>query len=137
MRRVWVAGLLVAAVAPIASSALVALPSTQGAATPGMPTLARMVVVNTPNEAVPVVLAGAGEVQPVTLIGTPSVSIVGEPAVATRAMRQGWEYRTIAVASGQEDPVSTLNAAGAEGWEVVGMLPAVAGSTRVLLKRPR
>jgi hypothetical protein len=137
MRRVWVAGLLAAAVAPIVSSAVVARPSAQGAAAPGMPTLARMVVVNTPNEAVPVVLAGAGQVQPVTLIGTPSVSIVGEPALSTRALRQGWEYRTIGVASEQEDPVTMLNAAGVEGWEVVGMLPAAAGATRVLLKRPR
>jgi hypothetical protein len=137
MRRVWVAGLLAAAVAPIDSSAVVARASAQGAATPGMPTLARMVVVNAPNEAVPVVLAAAGEVQPVTLIGTPSVTITGEPNVTTRALRQSWEYRTIAVASGQEDPASTLNAAGVDGWEVAGVLPAAAGSTRVLLKRPR
>lgn len=137
MRRVWLAGLLAAAVAPVVSSAVVARASAQGAPTPGSPTLARMVVVNARNEAVPVVLVGAGDVQPVTLIGTPSVSITGEAAVTTRALRQSWEYRTMAVATGQEDPASALNVAGNEGWEVVGVMPAAAGSTRILLKRPR
>lgn len=103
---------------------------------PGMPTQARMVIINSPAQPVPVVVAAGGDVQPVTMIGTPSVSLVPGTVVAAQTARQGWEYRTIQATPGQ-DPTSALNVAGVEGWEAVGIMPGGVGSTQILLKRPR
>lgn len=135
MRRVWFAALLAAVIGLVASSVLLAgqqLPPN----VPGMPTIGRMLVVNPSNEAVPVVLGAGGEVQPVTLVGTPSVVVSSESVVATRTTRQAWEYRLEAVKAGQET-LPMLNAAGGEGWEVVGVLPGSGGVSEVLLKRLR
>ncbi len=135
MRRVVIAGFLAAAAAVVASSGLLARQPAQMPNVPGMPTQARTVVINGPNEAVPVVLASGGQVQPVTLVGIPAVSLAGETAVTTRAGRQGWEYRTVVVPAGQ-DAAAALGGAGVEGWEAVGVTSA-AGASQVLLKRPR
>lgn len=95
----------------------------------GKPTLARVVIINQGRtEAVPVTLTDADPV---------NVAVVGMPAVTAHAARQSWEYRQIAVASGQ-DPTSLLNNAGLDGWETTGVaLPAPGGMTQIVLKRPR
>jgi hypothetical protein len=136
MRRVVLAVVVVAAVAVVASSALAARQAPQGANVPGMPTLARTVVVNGASDPVPVVVAAGGQVQPVTVVGTPSVLVTSDSAITTRDGRQGWEYRVLAVAAGQ-DPTTVLNAAGTEGWEAVGVTNATPGASQVLMKRPR
>lgn len=134
MRRVVLAVVLVAAVA--ASAALLAGQSAQAPNVPGMPTLARMVVINGASEPVPVVLADGGQVQPVTVVGTPSVLVAADSVITARNGRQGWEHRVVSVPAG-EDPTAALNAAGAEGWEAIGVTNAAAGASQVLLKRPR
>jgi len=136
MTRGVLAGVLGAAVAVAASSVLMAGQSAQVPNVPGMPTQARTVVVNGAHEAVPVVLAAGGQTQPITVIGTPAVTLAADSVVITRAGRQGWEYRTVAVPAGQ-DPAGALVAAGVEGWEAVGVTAGAAGASQVLLKRPR
>jgi hypothetical protein len=134
MRRVVLAVVLVAAVG--ASAALLTGQSAQAPNVPGMPTLARMVVINGASEPVPVVLADGGQVQPVTVVGTPSVLVAADSVITARNGRQGWEHRVVSVPAG-EDPTAALNAAGAEGWEAIGVTNAAAGASQVLLKRPR
>jgi hypothetical protein len=136
MRRVVIAGLLAVVVAGVASSGVGARQTSQAPNVPGMPTQARMVVVNGAGEPIPVVIGSGGQVQPVTVVGTPSVLLSADTVVTTREGRQAWEYRSIAVPSGQDAAVAA-NAAGAEGWEAVGVTPAAAGASQVLMKRPR
>ena len=56
-------------------------------------------------------------------------------AVAVRAVRQLWEYRSLNLSGGQ-DLARLLTNAGLEGWEAVGLQSGSTGTT-VLLKRPR
>lgn len=87
---------------------------------PGKPTVAQMLVVNRERaEAIPVKLQTTGDVIP----------------VYAQLARQAWEYRQLSTANA-DDPTSALNAAGLEGWEIVGMTP---GSVRTVwtLKRPK
>jgi hypothetical protein len=133
MGRVVLAVVLVAAVG--SSAALLAGQSAPVPNVPGMPTLARMLVINGASEPVPVVVADGGRVQPVTVIGTPSVLMAPDSVVTTRQGRQGWEYRVVPMPSAED--AAALNAAGLEGWEAVGVTNAAAGGSQVLLKRPR
>ncbi|ODS58097.1 MAG: hypothetical protein ABS36_04215 [Acidobacteria bacterium SCN 69-37] len=123
-------------IAIVLSSGVLARQAPPAANVPGMPVVGRSVIVNGPNEPLPVVVAGGSQTQPVTVVGTSSVTVVGEPVVIARAGRQGWEYRSVSVATG-EDPAEALVVAGIEGWEAVGVIAAANGGTRVLLKRPR
>lgn len=134
MRRVVIAGLLAVVVAGVASSVLVARQA-QAPNVPGMPTQARVVVINGGGEPVPVVIGSGGQVQPVTIVGTPSVLLSGDAVITTRVGRQAWEYRSLPVPPGQ-DAAAAANAAGAEGWEAVGVTTA-AGASQVLMKRAR
>ena len=136
MRRVVLAVVVVAAVAVVASSALAARQPPQTPNVPGMPTQGRMLVINGPSDPVPIVVAAGGHVQPVAVVGTPSVLVTAESAITTRTGRQTWEYRVMTAPGGQ-DSTAALNAAGAEGWEAVGVTSAAAGVSQVLLKRPR
>jgi hypothetical protein len=103
---------------------------------PGLPTVARMYILNSgADEAVPVTIHSGSDVQAVTVMGLPDVSLAANASVTARAARQTWEYREITVATGQ-DAVSALNAAGLEGWEAVGQTGGT-GASRVLMKRPR
>ena len=93
----------------------------------GMPTLAKVFILNRAKaEAVPVTFTDSDPL---------SVSLVGMPAMTAHAGRQPWEYKEIVLAAGK-DAASTLNEAGLDGWEVVGVTPS-GTSTRYLLKRPR
>jgi len=136
MNRQVLAVVLVVAAAVTASSAVWARQAVPAPNVPGMPTMARTMVINGAGEPVPVVLAAGGQVQPVTLVGVPSMLIAQESVVATRVNRQGWEYRSVAVAAGQ-DAADVLNGPGADGWEAVGVTAGQAGASQVLLKRPR
>lgn len=136
MKRSMIAIAILMGVALAVSSMLVADQQVPSPNVPGKPSLAQIFVVNGRDEAIPVVLQPGGDVQPVTMVGTPSVSIGADSTVGARAVRQAWEYRAIAVTSGQ-DPSSALNVAGIEGWEAVGVIAGANGSTQVLLKRPR
>jgi hypothetical protein len=55
-------------------------------------------------------------------------------ALAVRAARQSWDYRTLTVAPGK-DPARFLSDAGLDGWEAVGVQSGSSG-VMVLLKRP-
>jgi hypothetical protein len=104
---------------------------------PGRPTPADVHILNRgPAEAVPVLVQGLTGTLPVTLTGTPTVALAPGAAVDARAARQVWEYRQLVVAA-SVDPSADLNAAGADGWEAVGVGPAGADSVRFVLKRPR
>lgn len=133
MKPVTLAVVFVAAGAAL-SSALMAAQQAPPANLPGMQSLARMVVINGREEAIPVVLQPGGEVQPVAIVGTPAVALAGDAVVWSRTSRQGWEYRTMPV--GGDDLASVLNTAGVDGWEAVGVTGSGAAA-RVLLKRPR
>jgi hypothetical protein len=136
MKSLWfVLGAVAIASLPVRSSALLAQqPAQQGQ--PGMPTLARVQVVNrSGDEAIPIVVKAGGDVQPVAVISAPAVTLAPNTVVDTRAIRQSWDYRHLFVKSGQDVAV-VLNQAGGEGWEAVGVAPGAAG-LQVVLKRPR
>lgn len=135
MTRVTGTIVVLTCVVLLASSALRARPQWP-VNEPGQPTLARMVVINGRDQAVPVVLQAGGEMQPVTLVGTPTVTIAADNPVQTRTARQGWDYRIVDLSSSQASS-DALDTAGAEGWEAVGVTQGSAGAMRVLLKRPR
>ena len=105
--------------------------------TPGYPTLARVHVLNRErSEAVSIAIQDATVTLPVAVTGTANVALAPTAVVATRETRQGWEYRQLSPASGQ-DVVELLNKAGTEGWEAVGTLPGAANTPSWVLKRPR
>jgi hypothetical protein len=110
-------------VTSLAMTAGAAVIIAQGPSRPGEMTQARVWVENrSPNEAIPVVVERIASVdQSVT--------------VATRVVRQGWEYRSIVLAAGAES-ARDLERAGNEGWEAVGTLQTGPAGT-VLFKRPR
>lgn len=104
---------------------------------PGMPTVARMYIMNRDaGESIPVTIHGGSDVQPVAVMSLPPVVLAAGAAVSTRVVRQSWEYRRVNVAAGQ-DPASALNEAGGEGWEAVSASVTAGGAWQVLMKRPR
>jgi hypothetical protein len=104
---------------------------------PGMPTIARMFILNRgAGEAVPVVLQPGGSAVPVTFAGAPAVTIASSAIVPVRTTRGAWEYRQLALTPGQ-DYLTGLNAAGVEGWDAVGIVSEAPGRNTLLLKRPR
>lgn len=104
---------------------------------PGMPTTARVVVINqSRDEAVPVIVHGGGDVLPVAVISAPALTLAEGAAAGTRALRQPWDYRHLVFKSG-EDVGAGLGQAGTDGWEAVGVSPTGIGGVQVLLKRPR
>ena len=96
---------------------------------PGQPTQSRVWIENRGEaQAVPVALVPGAHVAlngPVTL--DPST------AVGSHAVRQAWDYETLAVSAGSD--ASALRAAGAQGWEAVGVL-SPAPNVVLLMKRP-
>jgi hypothetical protein len=101
----------------------------QGQSRPGEMTQAHVWVENrSSSEAIPVVVQ-----TPATPL---HVQIDQANAVAVSAVKQSWEYRSIALAVGP-DPARGLAAAGLEGWEAVGVLQSGPAGVTVLLKRPR
>ena len=121
-------------VAGLASSSTVELAGQQNQ--PGFPTLAQVHVLNRNRaDAVPVMVLSGGDMLPVTVVGEPTVALSKTAVVATRPVRQAWEYRQLSVPASQ-DPAGALNTAGGDGWEALG--PVVVGSNVVwTLKRPR
>jgi hypothetical protein len=98
---------------------------------PGDMTQAHVWVENrSSNEAIPVVVERM--VEPRVHVASVDASIV----LPTRAARQGWEYRSIALGT-RADPAIDLERPGNEGWEAVGILQSGPAGTTVLLKRPR
>ena len=104
---------------------------------PGRPSVARVLVSNRArSEAIPVTIQG-GDVLAVSVMGTPMVGLVPNTSVASRAMRQAWEYQPLPLNAGI-DPTAALNTAGSDGWEAIGVvtIPGT-GNSAILLKRPR
>lgn len=134
MTRPLVLAVLVATLMPVQSSARQAqVPPNQ----PGMPTIARMVVVNQGRpEAIPVAIHASEDVLPVAVISAPALTLAAGATTGTRVVRQAWEYRHVQFKSG-EDLGAGLAQAGTDGWEAVGMSSAGAGGMQVLLKRPK
>lgn len=109
-----------------ASSGLGAQQTAPAVNRPGMPSVARMYILNKGlAEAVPVALQNAGEILPVAVMSAP----------ASRVARQSWEYRQVATSSGQDLSV-TFNILGADGWEAVGAVSGGPGLNTWLFKRP-
>ena len=98
---------------------------------PGLPTIAKVYVLNeTRGEAVAVKITDS---EPVSVI------VTGMPVVSaqTQVVRQRWEYRTITIARGT-DASALLNAAGNDFWETTGVQVATTdGGLQVVVKRPR
>ncbi|MEO7191188.1 MAG: hypothetical protein ABI051_09045 [Vicinamibacterales bacterium] len=132
-RLVSAAGLLALVSVGIGSSVLLARQQNQ----PGLPTVGRMLILNRERaEAIPVTVQG-GDALSVVLMGNPAVSLVPNAAVATHAARQSWEYQQIQAPAATDLSVALTNA-GANGWEAVGVVPAIGASpATILLKRPR
>lgn len=128
--------ILLLAAALLAGASIVWARQTPAPNVPGMPTPARVTIINTETEPIPVVLRAAGGAQPVTVVGTAGVTMAPGTVVETRAARQAWEYRLVDLPSGQ-DAAAALDESGQDGWEAVGVVSAGGGASRVLLKRPR
>jgi hypothetical protein len=107
----------------------------RGQSRPGEMTQSHVWIDNrSPDDAIPVVVQRGTDPVRVQVAGTHIVTIDPASPVAARAVRQPWEYRTIAVSPGQ-DVAGAVARAGAEGWEAVGFQGGQGGVT-VLLKRP-
>lgn len=106
---------------------------------PGQIGQARVFVENAGrDQAVPVALQDSMMPTPlnVQVVGTPTVAFAPNAVVQARVIRQAWEYRTVRIPPGQ-DVAAALSAAGADGWEAMGLQSADAGAAVVVLKRPR
>lgn len=109
----------------------------QGENRPGQPTASRVQILNrVATEAVPVRVFNGAEAVATTIVGVPAVTLANGAVVETRAGRQRWEYRRVALVPGA-DPTDALNAAGADGWDAVGVVEMGADGRAVLMKRPR
>jgi hypothetical protein len=132
IRIVSLALLIVAALSASASS-----PRAQQETRPGYGSIAQMQITNrSAAEAVPVRVFNASEPVPTTVVGVPTVALTTGSAVESRSARQRWEYQRIALVTGA-DPTAALNAAGADGWDAVGIVSMEPGRSAVLMKRPR
>src|SRR5687768_12050333 len=109
----------------------------QGDNRPGQPTASRVQILNrVATEAVPVRVFNGTEAVATTIVGVPAVTLASGAVVETRSGRQRWEYRRVPIVPGS-DPTEVLNAAGAEGWDAVGLVEMGVGRSAVLMKRPR
>jgi len=70
----------------------------------------------------------------VQIVGTPTVTLPPATVVNARRASQRWDYRTLTVQADQ-DPARALTAAGADGWELAGVIPNASGSS-LILKKP-
>lgn len=97
---------------------------------PGQATQARVFIENRGEaQAVPVaVMPGA------RMAVTGPVTLDPSTVVNAHAVRQSWEYEVLAVPAGSN--AAALTAAGAQGWEAVGVI-SPAPNVVVLMKRPR
>jgi hypothetical protein len=117
---------VVGALALVAATASLADPAQDR---PGIITQARVLVENrTAAEAVPVTLQDVATTRPLRVQMDGAVVVV-------RLASQAWEYRTLAVRSG-EDPAMALATLGEQGWEATGVQLPGNGVVNVLLKRP-
>ena len=119
----------------IAGGMMLAATARAGQDRPGQIGQARVFVENTgKNQAVPVALQDAAI--NVQVVGTPTVAFAPTAVVQARVVRQAWEYRTVRIPAGQ-DAAAALSAAGADGWEAMGIQSADTAGMIVVLKRPR
>jgi hypothetical protein len=133
MFRIVSLGLLI--VATLSASAT--SPSAQQEIRPGYGSIAQTQITNrSAAEAVPVRIFNGSEPVPTTVVGVPTVALTTGSTVESRSARQRWEYQRIALVTGA-DPTAALNAAGADGWDAVGIVSMEPGRSAVLMKRPR
>jgi hypothetical protein len=134
-----IASVLFACALATAGSATVAAPDQEYPTRPGEATRAKVWVQNRGKaEAIPVAIEAMDPAAPLTVqvIGVPAVTMSAATIVQAKLLRQPWEYRVVAIASGQ-DAANALATVGLDGWETTGVqLPAASG-TSLLLKRPR
>jgi len=127
-------------------AALLAAPAEQ-TPVPGQMTQAQVWVRNRADaEAIPVDLRAVQLQRPIRVEvanGDPhaglypvNVRIDDSQPVNVRHTRQAWEYTSISVDTGV-DPVSALNAQGANGWETTGVFFVSQNRTTLVLKRLR
>lgn len=69
----------------------------------------------------------------------PALRVVPAAIDAAAGALQAWEYLTTHGGTNSKDAVARLNAVGAEGWELVSVIPPhdPSGQTVLFLKRPR
>ena len=104
---------------------------------PGDPTTPRVWVENRGRpEAIPIDLQTISLDAPVRVQSAGDVSVVAHAPLPVKAARAAWEYRTIAIAPGQDVP-RVLDPAGAEGWEATGTSWTGTNGTLILMKRQR
>jgi hypothetical protein len=126
-------------------AALLAAP--EQTALPGQMTQARVWVQNRAEaEAIPIDLRAVNVSRPIRVDvanGDPhsglypvNVRLADSQPVNVRLSRQAWEYTSISVDTGV-DPVSALNAQGADGWETTGVFFVSQNRTTLVLKRLR
>ena len=105
---------------------------------PGQVTPARVWIENRDrSQAIPVIIEGDSSDTPlrVQVSGTSTVAISSSITLPVRAVRQGWEYLTLNVPTGQ-DPIGLLAPLGALGWEATGIQTTGQNGSVLLLKRP-
>jgi hypothetical protein len=136
-RSMYALGGAIAAVAVAAAVVVAQVPAQVPAPPerPGIPSAARMYVLNHGRtEAVPISVESVSDPLPVVVTNIPPVTLMPTTVVSTKTIRQRWEYRRLAVPAGA-NLEAVLNAAGDEGWEVVG--PVGPGAAQAwLMKRP-
>ena len=69
----------------------------------------------------------------------PALTIVPNPVEHADGEHPTWEYATVHGGTNAKDAESRLNAMGAEGWELVSVVPPhdPSGQTVLYMKRPR
>jgi hypothetical protein len=121
-----------------AGGAMLAAPAGQGQDRPGQIGQTRVFVENHGrSEAIPIVLQEVTTPTPlsVLVVGTPTVALPPTTVVQVRAVRQAWDYRLLNLPAAGD--AAALSAAGADGWEVTGILTAPTSGNVLVLKRPR
>jgi hypothetical protein len=126
----WLLGITLAACGAVTAAA-------PGQQTPGIPTKPSVWVENRgADQAVPITVERVSAPINVQVVGVPTFALNSGAVVTTRPVRQAWEYRILTVKAGS-DGTGELNAAGGDGWEVVGVTATSQQGTAMLLKRPR
>lgn len=126
-----------AAIGIACTAALVGALAQSGTPQPGQPTQAKVWIQNrAPSEAVPVAIERVSPAASPLRVHVDGVSVVTlDPSsvVRVRPSPAVWEYEILPLDAG--DPATILNAAGADGWEVSGVLPHASGVQFVMKRR--
>jgi hypothetical protein len=128
------ASVLAVGILLLGGSAMLAAPE-QGQ--PGQMTQARVWVMNSAREAVPISLRDVTLDRPMKVLvanGEPGTG--SQYSLRVQLVPSVWDYQTVTV-TGADEAARSLAKAGAEGWETTGIAWPEANRTALLMKRPR